>query len=400
MGDFEWYCDKERNQKCNKVKFFKHHMKHGSVTKFLMNDKLEDVTDNNYHQSINQLSLNRAFNNHKSLHQSVEYSLNKQYRWKLFEDLSNDIESYNESDNVKVSLLEKRRRTWGVDKDVTKSVLAYHTVDEKGYPIHNYPSSSYANLSSIVPRKPKTKEDDIKTSKINNEPSVNILYEIVTPCSSSKEWVMENRKLQRWNKQWRRPVLRSAVEKRFRKEINEILIDTDNESDYCNQVSEESDDIEEQVRSECTVNILELMQITKDSDRKKVKKNNANASENLHPHVFNDGDFMNLIETNFQMVPVEVSCPIEDLESDSLKNQFGKNYFECTCIPRRFCIDISNFVTKVLSVAHHNSSQFIAKAICIFEVVPTTLRDLDIYDKFSWDVEDDDDDDCETIKLL
>lgn len=377
--NFEFSCSKEHQQKFRTIKLPKSHSRHGYMKTYFIEPNIDVL---------------QAYFEH------TEYSLSKKGRWKLLDEFKNDIESFNdEVDNVRVSAIERVQKlavTIGPNND--NDVKSCHTVDSDGHSVHRYATHCFANTNSLMnkeifPSKKTIKQrrrdqrKNITPKEIIGEPKLHVIHEIVKPCTSVGLYDKDQRALSRFNNRWKRPIVRAS--------LKDIMEDQIFEDEYWNQ--SEMDKHGEEIGADIATHKPSWYSASVDIHDFLQPKKEREYSEKEQLQISCDVD-INCAMNNFEMVPIKIDCPIEQLDEESLKKRFGKNYYECSSFPRRFCIDISRTVTKVLPLSHRNPSNFLINALCIFEVVPPKLIDFRIFDEFSSD--SDEDDDCETNEVL
>ncbi len=71
----------------------------------------------------------------------------------------------------------------------------------------------------------------------------------------------------------------------------------------------------------------------------------------------------------FEMIPTVFRIPEECLFPEVLREDFGSKYFEASCLPRRFCVDISDTVRNVMAVSHGDTLEdYNIHVVVVFQV--------------------------------
>lgn len=376
---------------------------------------------------------------------SLEYSLNKKGRWNLLDVVRNEIKQLNEDDeDLKVSALEKDT-TFFCRKSVADT-KAYHSIDENGEISHRYSSRTYANERTLVekPKPPKKKgkgrrrgavwEQQNETFRESEESDLNeredghhVRIEIVTPCQSSN--LYEKAKNQHYKHTVNGPKKGFTYTQLQRRGVNNVYDDweVDNDGvinedcwqDLMDALYDDDcySDVEEARSTPSYTNVADFIEIdeNKSQEQKKMRRKRNRVVSNSELAVNNKGRFfvyemdderdyedgsetvqittenvvLPVVRTevstlsNFKMVPVETTCRSDNLTVEFLQERYGCTYYECACLPRRFCIDISGRVRSALHSYHPTASMFDIQAICIFETVPNQFLQVECEDETS-----------------
>lgn len=357
---------------------FVDHMKHSRRNKSVA--KLQKPT-----KSFLRMKILNGANDFQSNslidHADVEYSINKKQRWNLVDSFRTNMGSLKFDDDIRISALEYH--TIPGKENLLK---AFHSLDENGGEIHKYTKKGYANEKSMngetsknSKRKKNTK--NVKTDEQENLPQTpHIRYEILSEAPHY------NKKKKNAN--------RSKVK------LSMNLID-DGYSNYHFGSSQdeisENDEFAEYSSEIRPLSVVDCFTMLNSSKRIKFQSHKSKSVKSKFNHldkpwirqISTFGEFLPkntaqaVIESteapiatgvvsslsNFEIIPLELMCLTENLNSDFLIESFGENYVECPCYPRRFLIDFSNdFIQKAV---HLNPDIILkeVKTLIAFEIL-------------------------------
>lgn len=305
---YEWSCSKEHQYKRRTLKLPKNYSRHGNVEKYY----LKSTFDGAKQESNSERG----------------YSLSKKQRWKLLDEFKNDIESFNDHTDVRVSAIEKvEKLVHGKNRSDQNNVKSCHTVDMDGNPVHRYATNTYANADNLMgqiiyPGKKEyrrrwfNKQQNIVPREDEEERKVHIVYEITEPCTSVGLYEKNRRTLNRCKNRWKQPIVRTSL----KDIIKDNIINEEDWQQY--QTDKNKEELEFDIASDKRAWDFASVDIRYFIKSQRGSKISKNVQSQISVDSTNSFEDINCDIENFEMVTYKTE---EVGEEESLKTRFNNN---------------------------------------------------------------------------